>query len=342
MHSNQSQYSQVKVRVAIINDTKPTNHYGCLMVMSNLETLLNQLGAEVVWTWPVSKDWRKSKSEILKLPNVDMLIVNGEGTIHHGPRRWQAQALVDIAKFAHNELNVPAHLINATLFANEASLNEGLKEFDSIFVRDRASHEELNEQGIANNFVPDMTFALSSGLKHSPKAPLCVVDSVMQSDLPKLKRFSEKYNADYCSMIVARPSNYSPWKKTRRFILTTLKWFFKERNRSLDPKEFERFIGNYDLIVTGRYHTVTMCLKNKIPFVAIESNTPKITYLLKEVFGNANRVVSIDDLESLNTDDWKLFSKEEMTAIDKFLTFAEHENNTMLQSLISSVSINSN
>lgn len=319
--------------VAIINDTTPTNHYGCLMVMSNLRQLLHQEGVEVSWTWPVGKDWRKHKQVVLGFEKVDAIIVNGEGTIHHGPRRWQAQALVDFADFAHQELQVPVYLINATLFANEDALNQKLKEFDAIYVRDRASHEELNNIGIENSFVPDMTFALSSGLQHKHEKPLCVVDSVMQTDVPILKKFSKSYNADYCSMIVARPSNYSPWKKTRRFVLETWKWFFKERHRSLDPKEFEKYLGQYQLVVTGRYHTVTMCLKNRVPFIALESNTPKISFLLKEVFGDTSRVIAIEELANLDLAKLRHFSETEQQRMDKFLAKAIEDNQNMIRTI---------
>ncbi len=331
------QNAKNKLRIAIINDTKPTNHYGCLMVMKNLETLLENSGAEILWTWPVGVDWRKQRIKIKNLPKVDAVIVNGEGTIHHGPRRWQAQALAEFAEFAHDVLHVPAFLVNSTLYANEPSLIEHLKQFDAIYVRDRASHEELNESGIENVFVPDMTFALSSGLSHYYEKPLCVVDSVMQSDLPKLKKFSKKNNADYCSMIVARPSNYSPWRKTRRFILESFKWFFKERERSLNPTDFEAYLGKYQLIVTGRYHTVTMCLKNKIPFVAIESNTPKISFLLNEVFGDTSRVISIDELESLDKNKWNHFSEKESMAINHFLDKAKQDNQKMISKILSAI-----
>lgn len=326
-----------KLRVAIINDTQPTNHYGCLMVMKNLRSLIESFGGEVVWTWPVSNDWRKHKSQLLNFPNVDLVLVNGEGTIHHGPKRWQAQALAEFAEFAHNDLKVPAYLINATLYANEDSLNEHLKNYDAIYVRDRASHDSMNVIGINNQFVPDMTFALSSGLKHSGDKELCVVDSVMQSDLPKLKEFSKQNSADYCSMIVARPSNYSPLRKTRRFILEAWKWFFYEKDRSLNPTDFEAYLGQYKLIVTGRYHTVTMCLKNKIPFVAIESNTPKISYLLEEVFGNTNRLISINELIQLDVSKDHNYSVQELETIEKFLESAQLKNQNMLKSLLSKV-----
>ncbi len=324
-------------KVAIINDTNPTHHYGCLMVMKNLQALLEEEGAEVVWTWPVSVDWRKHKNKILGFPLVDAVIVNGEGTIHHGPKRWQADALADFADFAHEELKVPAFLINATLYANEDELTAKLKSFDAVYVRDRSSHEGLNKQGLNNTFVPDMTFAISSGLSHSRDKALCVVDSVMQSDLPLLKSFSEKHQADYCSMIVARPSNYSPWRKTRRFVLETYKWFFHEKDRSLDPTDFEAYLGQYQLIVTGRYHTVTMCLKNRIPFVAIESNTPKISFLLKEIFGSTARVIGAEDLEKLELSRWNAYSLDEEQAIDQFLGKAGQDNRRMISTIMADV-----
>lgn len=322
------------MRIAIINDTRSTNHYGCLMVMRNIELLLSKQEVDVVWTWPVGVDWRKTKSEIVNKPKVDAIIVNGEGTIHHGPKRWQADALAEFGAFAQNTLKVPVFLINATLYANEQSLYESLRSYNSIYVRDRMSHEELNNLDIENNFVPDMTFAVSSDLVHDQAKKICVVDSVMQSDLPFLRRFGKKHQADYCSMVVARPSNYSFLKKPRRFFLTSFKWLIKERLRSLDPKEFEKYLGHYQLVVTGRYHTVTMCLKNRIPFVALESNTPKISYLLNEVFGNTKRVLSVQDLDNINIDEWNEYSESELIAINAFLKKAEDSNVEMIRNLV--------
>jgi len=322
------------MRIAIINDTRSTNHYGCLMVMRNIEILLGSQGVDVVWTWPVGVDWRKRKSEIVNKPKVDAIIVNGEGTIHHGPRRWQAETLAEFAEFSKNTLKTPVFLINATLYANEKSLYDRLKFYNSIYVRDRMSHEELNNLNIENKFVPDMTFAVSSNLIPDQVKNICVVDSVMQTDLPFLRRFSKKHQADYCSMIVARPSNYSFLKKPRRFFLTSFKWLINERLRSLDPKDFERYLGHYKLVVTGRYHTVTMCLKNRIPFVALESNTPKISYLLNEVFGNTKRVVSVKDLDDINPEEWNEYSESEMIAINNFLKKAEDSNVEMIRKLV--------
>lgn len=322
------------MRVAIINDTRPTSHYGCLMVMKNLDILLQQEGVDVVWTWPVGIDWRKNLSKVNALPKVDAVIVNGEGTIHHGPKRWQAQALVEFADYAHQTLNVPVFLINATLFANEESLYKALSQFDQVFVRDRSSFETLATQKIECTFVPDMTFAISTNIDYQPQKSMCVIDSVMQTDVPLLKKISQRYQADYRSMIVARPSNYSFWKRPRRFIMASCQWAYRDRHFSLAPSSFEEYLARYKLVVTGRYHTVTMCLKNHIPFVALESNTPKISFLLKEVFGDTRRVMAVKAL--LNTDFtvWQSYSETEHAAINAFLMRAKTANQQMIKAVV--------
>ncbi len=328
------------MRVAIVNDTRPTSHYGCLMVMKNLEILLQREGADILWTWPVGLDWRKHQAKIEAMPKVDAIIVNGEGTIHHGPKRWQAQALVEFADYAHQTLKVPAFLINATLFANDDALYNSLRQFDQVFVRDRASFDTLESYEIACTFVPDMTFAVSTDIEYKPQKPMCVIDSVMQTDVPFLKKMSQRYQADYRSMIVARPSNYSFWKRPRRFIMSCCKWAYTDRHFSLDPSSFEAYLAQYQFVITGRYHTVTMCLKNHIPFVALESNTPKIRFLLKEVFGSTRRMMDVHALNKINILEWQSFSDTEHAAIDVFLTNAKKANQQMIESIVCTVKDN--
>ena len=88
------------IKVAIINDTRVTSHYGCMLVMENLLALLEKNDVEIVWTWDVSIDWRKYKSKIQNKPKVDAIIVNGEGTIHHSKDRKFAKALAEFAQFS--------------------------------------------------------------------------------------------------------------------------------------------------------------------------------------------------------------------------------------------------
>ena len=77
-----------------------------------------------------------------------------------------------------------------------------------------------------------------------------------------------------------------------------------------------------------------MCLKNQIPFVALESNTPKIRSLLNEVFGNTKRVLSVQDLDNINIDEWNEYSESELIAINAFLKKAEDSNVEMIRNLV--------
>jgi hypothetical protein len=50
------------------------------------------------------------------------------------------------------------------------------------------------------------------------------------------------------------------------------------------------------LTITGRFHIVTLALPAYTPMIAIESNTPKISYILIDIFGDTERIKTISDL----------------------------------------------
>ena len=55
----------------------------------------------------------------------------------------------------------------------------------------------------------------------------------------------------------------------------------------------DKYIGRIRdsaLVITGRYHAVTMCLLTATPFLAVESSIPKISWLLEDAFGTGERV----------------------------------------------------
>jgi len=322
------------IRVAIINDTRPTHHFGCMLVMENLTRLLSENEAEVVWTWPVGIDWRKHKNKIKKQPKVDAIIVNGEGTIHHSLDRKHARALSEFAEFALAELQVPSYLINATLNKNEASLYEKLKAYKSIYVRDQGSLDELQSFGLEGAYVPDLTFAKSQSYTRTLTKKGCVIDTALKSEIPVLKQYCQRNEFDFRSMVVARPSNANFFKSPRPFVKNVVKWLTQDRHVSTSPSAFIEYLNEYEIVVTGRYHTVTMCLKNRIPFVAIESNTPKITRVSQDSLGNANRVISFDELDSLDLSEFSKYTPQELENLNVFISNAEQSINQMILSLI--------
>jgi len=325
------------VKVAIINDTRPTHHYGCMLVMENLYRLLSKEDIDVIWTWPVGLDWRKNKQKILKKEKVDAFIVNGEGTIHHSKDRKHARALSEFAQFANETLHTPSFLINATLYKNEVILYKNLEAYNSIYVRDKGSLDELESFGLSGSYVPDLTFAKAQKIQRNIIKKGCVIDTALKSEIPLLKEYCKANEFDFRSMVVARPTNANFFKSPRPFVKNITKWLMNDRHVSINPSAFIGYLNEYELVVTGRYHAVTMCLKNKIPFVAIESNTPKITRVLDESLGNIERVINFEDLKNIDLAKIKNYTAGELKQLDIFLEAAEISIQNMISTIASEI-----
>lgn len=325
------------LRVAIINDTSPTHHYGCMLVMENLIRLLGNQQVEIVWTWPVGIDWRKHKAKLSKLPVVDAFIVNGEGTIHHSADRKHARALAEFAGYALNHLQTPSYLINATLNQNTVELYEKLQSFKLVYVRDKGSLKELQDAGLCGRYVPDLTFAKAETYQYIPSKAGCVIDTALKKEIPILKSYSAENDFDFRSMVVARPSNVNFFRSPRPFVINIYKWLMGDRKVSLLPSSYIKYLAEHKIVITGRYHTVSMCLKNKIPFVAIESNTPKITFLLEDALKSSDRIVRFGDLTELNLEKYKLYSQSELESLEIFISAAESSIEDMIKVVVKDI-----
>ena len=184
---------------------------------------------EVGWTWNVSVDWRKHKKAIMQKPNVDAIIVNGEGTIHHSKDRKFAKALAEFAGFSNSTLKTPCYLINSTLFQNAEEEYNKLKEYRAIYVRDKGSLEELESFNLKGKYIPDLTFAYNA-YKYSERKPTkgaVIVDSAIKEDNPILKRFAEAHHVPFKGMIVARRKNAKFIKSPRPYIKNIIMKVFK-------------------------------------------------------------------------------------------------------------------
>ncbi|HET8701271.1 MAG TPA: polysaccharide pyruvyl transferase family protein [Nitrococcus sp.] len=318
------------MRIGIINDTRgPNSHIGCAMVMLNLERLLAQHGMSVAFFWPAGKNWTDYQDELYQKcldGRISAVIVNGEGTLHHSEARPNANALAEIASFVDTRLGIPAYIINATFFANSPGFYKKIEGFRSIYVRDKASLVELHRYGVAGTHVPDLTlaFPLEEGKNH--RDGIGATDSVYPEVSADLQHCSAQNDWEFQLMAARYPLHLAKITAPRKFA-RTLRGAIRERRfikLTKDPKKFTDWLRSKELIITGRYHTVTTCLLTKTPFVAIESNTPKISSLLSDVFGSNRRVVhALHQLTPSETESYKKFSEEERARLDMFLGHAE-------------------
>ncbi len=322
------------MKLAILNDTRPTHHFGCRLVMENLLNELSENEADVIWTWPVSVDWRRHVSKMKQMPKVDAIIINGEGTIHHNADRRFAQALIDFAVFARDELKTPCYLINATLHKNSVSAYQSLSLLRAIYVRDKGSLAELQNAGLDGRYVPDLTFGRNKNYAVVQGSGVCVIDSAVREDSEGLQAYAQAHDYPFRSMVVARPSNARFLRSPRPWVKNVIRWLKGDRHVSVEPTDYIQYLHSFSMVVTGRYHTVTMCLKNRIPFVCLESNTPKVRYLLQDVMGDTSRSVSMPVLQQADLSAFAAFSAAELESIDQFTAGAEKAIKEMIVTVI--------
>lgn len=148
------------MRVVILNDTAKHRkdgevyHFGCHLVMDSFEEQLHKVGIELVTTY-------KTQQRKFKIPdNIDLVLVNGEGTLHDGRAAW----LLDIAN------HYPTALINTSWYNNPPY--DSLRRFKYIAVRESMSKEAMPSfVQDSVEVVPDVIFSSSLLSKYGYKTP---------------------------------------------------------------------------------------------------------------------------------------------------------------------------
>lgn len=90
--------------------------------------------------------------------------------------------------------------------------------------------------------------------------------------------------------------------------------------------DFETFVDDLrkaSLIVSGRFHGITLALRLRIPFIAIPSNSHKIEALLASVRMKHRLAPNIDAAgKKLKRPEMIVFSRDELKAIDEICAIA--------------------
>src|SRR5215510_1742761 len=136
------------MKAVLINTTFQLGHHGCTLVDRQLDLLTAEAGLDVCVKLPLHADWQK-----LAPADFDLVLVNGEGALHHDSKA--ARRLAEVPLWAR-ERGRPAFLINSVYEANGPEIAAGVARFDAVFARDELSRGALTEAGIAATVVPDL------------------------------------------------------------------------------------------------------------------------------------------------------------------------------------------
>ena len=155
-------------KVVLVNDTSLySTHFGCQLVGQVFREQFKRIGFDLVLSLPKIFDlgvWRDH------LARADVVVVNGEGSIHHGRNLH----LLELAETYATALMNCVYQDNPDVAA--------VKKLVYVSARESLSAGDLVRQGVACEVVPDVLFA-SSFVRSFPVSTqtneLCVTDNVV-------------------------------------------------------------------------------------------------------------------------------------------------------------------
>lgn len=199
-----------------------------------------------------------------------LLVLNGEGTLHHGARR--AEELLSICVRAKDS-GIPVAVLNSVWESNPDSMVEALRAADLVHVRDSLSRQSLPASSTAE-VTPDVSIQLflqttREGTFIPPQHSIAVIDSVVQATSDALIDFAEQGGLPFYAMPVGN--------------LRKIRATVSARSGPVWP----RLLQLPDLMasrawITGRFHGLIAALCAGLPVCALGSNTAKVEGFLRD------------------------------------------------------------
>jgi polysaccharide pyruvyl transferase WcaK-like protein len=277
-------------KAVLLNDTRNDRHHGCMTVFETIVRLCRENGIELIGTAPAHHDWRANPSIRRAMEGADLIVVNGEGTIHHD--RPAGEWLLAAGRHAQL-LGKKAVLINMTWHENGARYVELASHFDLVSVRESRSAEELALAGIFPRIVPDLALYRQAprGLSRDGTG---YTDCVVAPAALALYRQMAKLRAKPISLLYGRQTPSDFMISLRRFLpgwtafnphaaANALRGAFTDfRSQLTDRDALLAWVASRRLIVTGRFHMLIFALAARTPVLTVRSNTHKIESTLAD------------------------------------------------------------
>jgi hypothetical protein len=311
-------------RVLILNDTdEGGTHFGCVRVMRTIRTELKLRGLEEHSSIKVGTDWRVVPRFVDMIDAADLVVINGEGTLHHGRRR--GRWLLEAGARAKSR-GARVALINALWQENPADWADLAMDFDVLACRDSMSADEL---ALATGRNVAVVGDLSMLYPHPVQAAVardgmtigCSVSSTVTRVMADL---ADRMGTEFMPVTTAPrtvPARTEGW---RRWVATRVAEWQNRRFRAAHPRmrtvaddyAYLDALRTRQLLVTGRFHSVCMALLTETPFLATSSNSRKIEALVSDIGLDPTRLVTLKDLtpDVILGRDWA-FAPQELASI---------------------------
>lgn len=209
-------------------------------------------GCQAVWEVLTGAVLRNG-GEVVAHGDYDVLIVNGEGSMHHGRPTFHRKMQELKAAL---EAGKRAYLVNSVWHSNPPDYDNVLTQLSGVCVREAASARDLLE-------------------RHGVAAKVCLDFSYFRDVSAPSDEEGEReieYVTDYLDPSIG---NFAPMPEefvNRRQLLTL---------SSLNWDDTVSMLRGGRLLVTGRHHAVYAACRARCPFAAIEGNSHKIAGLVR-------------------------------------------------------------
>ena len=334
-------------KIALLNDTRTQFHHGCELVVKQIENLLMQRGVLVFATSNEGSDWSNDKKFLKDIEQCQAIVVNGEGTIHHN--RPAGKKLLEVSELAQ-KLNIPCFLVNTTYQSNPPEFKRYLEKFEQIYVRESQSWLELESLGIASTIVPDLTLSYECSFL-SKRQGVGFTDSAMTPISEQLFEYCE-HNKNNRFLPVLRSRKYDnkfnfvesirDFKfdlKLSKIKLLSSDSYLEKRNLFINKTidSYLEAVSSCNLLVSGRFHSNCFCILTETPFLALEGNSHKVQAMLKDIGLSESRLISLNDIKTINFETDFGFSDIELTALREYRQQALSKINSVFDMIVDKI-----
>ncbi len=274
-------------KVALFNDTAPARHFGCEAVMAAIEKNVESRGARLIYRHPVTRPWETEPAALAAIEDADLILVNGEGTIHHG--KPTAASLARLGPHSAKR-GKPCFVINATIQANSQEVMHDLAACSGLWVREGRSAEEAARWGINASIGGDLSFAHVFPSHSLDQDRGLVLDAAHPEVTAAMGAIAARLRADF----VAMRHNRKGMKSYRKGLLN--RRFESGKPTGIVPgidsfEKFAAFLARRRFVITGRFHGLCFALNSRVPFAAAPLDVWKSEALLADLSLHPSRLL---------------------------------------------------
>lgn len=317
-------------RAVILNDTATRYHHGCARVMANLTAGLERAGVAVARRIPARADWTRDRAHLAAIADADLIVINGEGTLHDGAAHG-ARLLSVLDHPARGTR--PVALVNALWSANPPEWNRWLTQLALAAARDSASAGAMAAGGAAARWLPDLSLAVPFEGGAAARCGLIVGDSVRRDARRHLARAAQRLGATYLpTKTLASPIwRLPPARAALWRVYNGTRGPVPPFEMSPDAPAYLARLAGAAGHVTGRFHGICLSMLTETPFLALASTTSKVQRLLSDAGLGDGRLVTADDLATVTG--VPPFAPAELAAIRAFRARAAAESRALFADL---------